>query len=79
MFELLANYKDLKTITWTETSATASGGPYGCMPTYSNWNCVISPAPSASPPPPTPHRRTRSARERARAVRGNRSGSGARG
>ena len=52
MFELLANYKDLKTITWTESSATAQGGPYGCMPTYSNWNCVISPAPSASPPPP---------------------------
>ena len=51
MFELLANYKDLQTITWTQTSATASGGPYGCMPTYSNWNCVVHPAPSACPRP----------------------------
>ena len=48
MFELLASYKDLQqTISWTQTSAkSTSGGPYGCMATYSNWNCVNSPAPS---------------------------------
>ena len=47
-----------QTISWTQESAhdpafgSRAGGPYGCMPTYSNWNCVISPAPSASPPAP---------------------------
>jgi len=48
MFELLANYKDLQTISWTQESATARTpkGAYGCMATYSNWNCVNSPAPS---------------------------------
>ena len=50
MFALLAGVQDLqKTITWTQESATTQGGPYGCMATYSNWNCVNSPAPSASP------------------------------
>ena len=51
MFELLANYKDLQTISWTQESAKSKSGPYGCMPTYSNWNCVVSPAPSASRSP----------------------------
>ncbi len=59
------NFKDVtvgalhrQTISWTQESAhdpafgSREGGPYGCMPTYSNWNCVISPAPSASPPAP---------------------------
>ena len=48
MFELLASYKDLQTISWTQESATARTpkGAYGCIATYSNWNCVNSPAPS---------------------------------
>ena len=49
MFELLASYNDLqKSISWSQESATARtpNGAYGCMPTYSNWNCVVSPAPS---------------------------------
>ena len=59
------NFKDVtvgalhrQTISWTQESAhdpafgSRAGAPYGCMPTYSNWNCVISPAPSASPPAP---------------------------